>query len=292
MSALDAILKQYDKNSNPTGSSERKTYDLKNYFNTMLKDGIKTGSKKVRILPNAGKSPFVEMMAHKIKVGSDWKTFACLQHEKQTDCPFCEAREALLATGKDSDKELAKKYGARKMYIIKVIDRNVEEEGVKFWRISHDYRKQGTFDKIAGIIQAVGQDISLADTGRDLIINIARDQNNIPTITGIVQCDPSPLSSDTEKAKLWIADTRTWEDVYSLKNYDYLEIIVKGGTPVWDKIKEKFIDKASVPTEDATYADDGLSSELSIGTPVDKVETSTNNLNTTVKEDESEDLPF
>jgi transcription initiation factor IIE alpha subunit len=40
------------------------------------------------------------------------------------------------------------------MYIAKVIDRD-NDEGVKFWRFNHDYRKEGIFDKIHGVLNSV-----------------------------------------------------------------------------------------------------------------------------------------
>jgi hypothetical protein len=177
--ALDAMLAQYEKNNAPRPvKTEAKVYDLKNYFNTYIKEGIKSATKQIRILPTAdGSTPFVEVHTHKVQVDGEWKTFACLKHEKGEACPFCEAREALLATGKDSDKELAKKYNARKMYVVKVIDREHEDEGVKFWRFNHDYRKEGIYDKIIGVLNAIKKDVTNAENGRDLLLTINRNMN-------------------------------------------------------------------------------------------------------------------
>ena len=157
---LDAMLAQYETNNKPKYTkTDAKVYDLKNYFNTFIPVGTKAATKEIRILPTSdGTSPFVEIHAHKVEIEGEWKTFACLKHEKNEPCPFCEAREALLATGKDSDKELAKKYNAKKMYVVKVIDRANEEEGVKFWRFNHDYRSAGTYDKIHAVLIALKKD--------------------------------------------------------------------------------------------------------------------------------------
>ena len=261
-STLDAMLKQYETSSNSYAKNESsKVYDLKNYFTTHLTDKQKTATKRIRILPTQdGSSPFVQIHGHKIQLDGEWKTFVCLKHEKDEDCPFCEAREALLATGKEQDKELAKKYGARKMYVVKIIDRDNEADGIKFWRFNHDYRKQGIFDKIYGVLEATKQDITDPEKGRDLLVMIARDQNNRPTVTTISHLDPSPLSDDSEVSQEWLGDARTWEDVYSIKSYDYLEIIVKGGSPTWDKEAKKWVDKNSVSaTDEAASLDDELS---------------------------------
>jgi hypothetical protein len=286
--ALAAMLSQYEKNANPYPKTEQKVYDLKNYFTTYLKDKEKTAIKKIRILPTSdGSSPFVEVHGHKIQVESEWKTFICLKHETNSECPFCEAREALLAENKESDKELAKKYSAKKMYVVKVIDRDNESDGPKFWRFNHDYRKQGTLDKIYGVLQAVNKDITDPVTGRDLLVLIARDQNNRPIIQSIQGMDPSPLSEDADLAKSWLEDERTWRDVYAIKTYDYLEIIVKGGVPVWDKEAKKFVDKALL--NESSDVNDSLDSELSMG--VQSIATTSTSVET-LNDEDVDDLPF
>ncbi len=289
---LEAMLAQYETNNKPkyAPKAEAKVYDLKNYFNTYIKDGVNSETKTIRILPTAdGTSPFVEMYVHSMKIDGENKKFACLKHEKNEPCPFCEAREALLATGKESDKELAKKYNARLVYVVKVIDRNAPEEGVKFWRINHDWRKEGIYDKIAGILSTIKKDVTHPETGRDLSLLINRNQTGVPVVSSVSHQDPSPLSTDAEQAKTWLSDTRTWESVYSVKSYDYLEILVKGGSPVWDKEAKKFVDKASLKVEEANTLDN----ELTIG--VENVKASVTPAATTATEAasaEGDDLPF
>jgi hypothetical protein len=296
-SALEAMLEQYEKNNAPKYEKKsEKVYDLKNYFNTHIKDGVKSATKEIRILPSKNGSPFIEVHGHKVQVDGEWKTFACLKHEKGEACPFCEAREELLSTGKESDKELAKKYAARKMYVVKVIDRDNEDEGVKFWRFNHDYRKEGVFDKIHGVLTALKTNKNITDTenGRDLSISINRNQNNVPVVSAIVALDSTPLSEDAEKATEWLADERTWEDVYSVKSYDYLEIIVKGGIPVWDKEEKKYVDKESL---NSTSTNSTMEEELTIG--VENVKANIQAATTTTKsepvaasDEDEDDLPF
>ncbi len=260
--ALEAMLKQYENNTTSYTKSD-KTYDLKNYFTTFLKDKEKSATKTIRIIPTKdGSSPFVEIHGHKILLDGEWKTFVCLKHEKGEACPFCEAREALLSTGKESDNELAKKYSAKKMYVVKVIDRDNEADGPKFWRINHDWTKNGAYDKIYGVINAIKKDITDAETGRDLVITINRNQNNKPVVSAVASLDASPLSEDADLVKEWLSDERTWQDVYSFKSYEYLEIVVKGGIPTWDKEAKKWIDKASLSTSDES---DNLDEELTLG---------------------------
>lgn len=295
---LQAMLDQYEKNSKNsyTKSENAVAFDKKHYFGTFLEPRENDAQRRIRIIPpKDGSTPFVEMVGHKIQVEGSWKTFPCLQTEEDKPCPFCEARQLLLSTGKDSDKELAKDYGQKKMYIVKLIDRDNEADGPKFWRFNHDYRKQGIFDKIFGIIR-VSNDITSSDKGRDLLISIARDQNKRPAVQSIAAYDPSPLSEDTELAKAWIDDPMNWRDVYSVKPYDYLEIIVKGGVPQWDKDLKKFVDKKSTKTDTKS---DNLDAELSLGIasvkPNVKAATQSSPSITSANSevyDEMDDLPF
>lgn len=290
--ALDAMLAQYEKNNAPkyAKSETAKVYDLKNYFNTYIKEGVKSATKQIRILPsNDGSTPFVEMHAHKVQVDGEWKTFPCLKHEKDEACPFCEARETLLSTGKEADKELAKKYNARKMYVVKVIDREHEEEGVKFWRFNHDYRKEGIYDKIYGVLAAIKKDVTNPDNGRDLLLTINRNQNGVPVVSAVASLDPSVLSEDEETKESWLGDTRTWEDVYSVRTYDYLKIIVKGGVPMWDKEEKQFVDKNAVSAkseeeEEVTMGVENIKSSILAAEPT-TVAAST-------EEEDDDDLPF
>ena len=304
MSIFDEMMAQYESSHNgKRDSGSQKTYDLKNYFNTVLPKGVDRMTKKVRILPPAQglKTPFDTMWGHVKKVNGEWKTFPCLKHEMDEDCPFCQAREALLATGKEEDKELAKQYSARQFYIIKVIDRDNEADGVKFWRFKHNYKKQGVYDKIMAAIKLAGHDISDLNEGRDLNIEIIRDGNMSVVQAISVALEKTPLSNNQDKVSDWTSDTRTWEDVYSVRGYEYLAIIVKGDTPVWDKDSKKYVGKLEMEAKGNTSSDDSddLEDELEIGmsTAQQSVKTNTITENTPVSasiedEDEDDDLPF
>jgi hypothetical protein len=297
---LLAMLAQYEENNKPlyVKSETAKTYDLKNYFTTYdLEKDEQSKTKEIRILPNPkGGSPLVEFYGHTAMVDGQKKTFPCLEHEKGTACPFCEAREALLATGDAGDKELAKKYNARKMYIAKLIDRNHEDEGVKFWRFNNDYTKKGAFDLIHGVVSGLkkNKNISSPTEGRDLTIMINRNQTGLPIISSIVAQDSDVLSTDAAKSAEWLADERTWEDVYSVRNYDYLAIIVRGYTPIWDKEAKCFVAKELAKENEAESNE--LDSELTMAVEnvkanVTAAETVTNPVSTT-PEAEDDDLPF
>jgi hypothetical protein len=291
--ALDALLAQYEKNNAPKyEKTEAKTYDLKNYFNTYLEKGVKSGTKTIRILPATNGSPFVEMHAHKVLVDGDWKTFPCLKHEKNEPCPFCEAHDALRATGKESDKELAKKFNPRLMYVVKVIDRDNEQDGVKFWRFNHDFRKEGVYDKIFAAWSALKKDITDAETGRDLVITLNRNMNDVPVVSGIQALDSSPLSENAAQKAEWLSDARTWEDVYSVRNYDYLELIVKGETPVWDKDQKGWVAKDSVKAEENAKLDTELTMGVeNVKSTIKAAEPVSEQVSVT-SEDDEDDLPF
>lgn len=296
------MMEQYEKNNAPRyeKSATAKEFSLTNYFSTFLPKGQKSGIKTIRILPTSdGGSPFIELHAHKAQIEGEWKTLPCLKHELNEPCPFCETREALLATGTDSDKELAKKFNARKMYVIKVIDRDNEADGVKFWRFNHDFRKEGVYDKIMGLMAAIKKDVTNADTGRDLVISINKNQNDAAIVSSIASLDPSPLSENAEQRAEWLGDGSVWQDVYATKNYEFLEIVVMGGVPVWDKEAKKFVDKNAVGKKEGKgNSDNDGDSEITMG-----IEDIKKNLKATEKPvskeieseevvDEEDDLPF
>ena len=155
MSSLDAVLAQYEKSKQASGGSQSKMSQderMKKYFALILEDKEKTGSRKIRILPTPdGSSPFKEAWYHEIQVGGKWQKFYDPGKNDNERSPLNEVYEELISTGKESDKELAKQYRSRKFYIVKLIDRDREEDGPKFWRFKHNYKNEGILDKIIPI---------------------------------------------------------------------------------------------------------------------------------------------
>jgi hypothetical protein len=243
MSSLDAVLAQYEKNQSGDGLSQEEK--MKKYFACILPQNSSTGQKRVRILPTTdGSSPFKEVYYHELQVGGKWvKLFDPGKNDNERS-PLNELYEELRATGKESDKELAKQYNSRKFYIVKVIDRDAEEEGVKFWRFKHNYKNDGILDKIIPIWRQKG-DITDPKKGRDLIIELRKEKSNTgkeyTAIQTIMHDDPSPLHSDAQIQKEWLADELTWSDVYSKKPIEYLEAISRGETPKWDSNQNKYV---------------------------------------------------
>jgi hypothetical protein len=304
MGIFEEMMQQY-QDSHKIGGTKKSDnkYDLKNYFNTGLPKGVEELKKKIRILPpeEGKKTSFGVMYGHTKKVNGEWKTFPCLKHEKNEECPFCQAREALLAGGTEEEKELAKDYSARKFYIVKVIDRDNEADGVKFWRIKHNYKKEGSYDKIMDAIVNAEHDITEPETGRDLNITIKKNATGT-AVTISAALNVSKLTEDEEKLNLWTSDKRTWEDVYSLRNYDYLAIIVKGETPTWDKEEGRWV--AKVTEKESDGVEDEVDMDEELPTPTEapsKVETKVApkteakvapKVVATDDEDEDDDLPF
>lgn len=296
-SALDEMLEQYEKSNAPkfVKTETAKVFDENNYFTIYdLPKGVESKTKDIRILPNPkGGSPIVEFWAHSAVVEGKKRQFPCLKHLNGEACPFCEARELLLATGKESDKELAKNYRARKMYIVKLIDRENEAHGPKFWRFNDDYNKKGVYDMIMGTVTALkkNKDIMNPETGRDLSIMITRVRE-VPTVTSVVAQESEVISEDEAKKAEWIADTRTWENVFSVKNYDYLEIIVNGEVPVWDKDAKQFVRKGDAVKAELPEAETEISMGIENVKASIKVAEPTNVAEPEITEDEEDDMPF
>jgi hypothetical protein len=251
MSTLDAVLAQYEKNKQATsgnGSKVSQEDRLKKYFTTVLPKGMKTIEKRIRILPTKdGSTPFVEVKFHEIKVdGKFLKLYDPAQEGKRS--PLNEVKEGLEMTGIASDRELAKDYRSKKFYIVKIIDRENEQDGVKFWRFKNNVKGEGVLDKIIPIWRNKG-DITDPEKGRDLILTLTLTKsgkgNDYTIVSSVIPDDASPLHSDPEIIKEWVGDDLVWTDVYSKKPEEYLEMVAKGETPKWDSDSKKWISNST-----------------------------------------------
>ena len=273
MSTFDAVLAQYEKNKNATSGNANKMSSedrMKRYFTTVLPKGSKGEERRIRILPTKdGSSPFVEVYFHEIQVDGKWvKLYDPAQEGKRS--PLNEVREALNMTGVESDKELARNYRSRKFYIVKVIDRDHEQDGVKFWRFKHNAKGDGILDKVFPIFRNKG-DITHPETGRDMILSLtltkAGTGKEYTSINSVIPEDAGKLHVDDNVAKTWVEDELTWSDVYSKKGEDYLEMVAKGEVPRWDTNSNKWVSnstseeviaspKSSTPVVDPQEDDD------------------------------------
>ena len=260
MSSLDAILNQYEKNQTPNTQKKFVSNEdrLKKYFAAFLPKGQRDGEKQVRILPTKdGSSPFKEVWFHEVQIQGRWQKL--YDPGKNSDgspsgerSPLNEVEEALKLTGNAQDKDLARQYRSRKFYIVKVIDRGNEEDGVKFWRFKHNYKGDGIMDKLVPLFQKRG-DITDSKEGRDitLILKQVKSPNGVTytSVSTIMTEDPTTLSDDTSSIDEWLGNDEAWKDVYAQKSVEYLEAISKGETPEWDSELKKYVFTGSEQTE-------------------------------------------
>ena len=255
-STLDSVLAQYEKaqqggypsNGNKMTQDER----MKKYFAAILKDNEKQGSKRLRILPTPdGSSPFKEVWFHEMFIDGKWIKLYDPGMNDNERSPLNEVHEELTL---DGDKELAKSYKSRKFYIVKVIDRDNEQDGPKFWRFKHNYKNEGILDKIIPIWRNKG-DITDAEKGRDLILEMTKAKTNqgkeYTVIQTVMYDDPTTLHEDVDTKNTWANDELTWKDVYSKKPVEYLEAIARGETPKWDNDQGKYVYGNSVQGEES-----------------------------------------
>ena len=245
--SLDAVLQQYEKSQSSSNATNKMSSEdrMKKYFAALLKDNEKQGQRKIRILPTTdGSSPFKEVWFHEVQVDGKWQKFYDPAKNDNERSPLNEVYEELMSTGKESDKQLATQYRSRKFYIVKVVDRDNEQDGVKFWRFKHNYKQEGILDKIIPIWKAKG-DITDPDNGRDLILELTKAKTPKGAFYTVIQTvmydDPSPISEDETQMSEWVGDEMTWEDVYSKKPVEYLEAIARGETPRWDSEKAGYV---------------------------------------------------
>ena len=252
--SLDAVLAQYEKNKQSGGSTKPQMTSeerMKQYLSIMLPKGTKSGEKRIRIVPTQdGSSPFKEVFFHNTQVQGRWMKIYDPGKDstgKPTGerSPLNEVEEALRLAGDAQSKELARSYRSQKFYIVKVVDRDNEEDGVKFWRFKHNWKGNGPIDKIIPIWRNKG-DVTDINEGRDLILILQTlplpgGRGEYTTVSSVMYEDPGKLSEDQTKTKEWTEDERTWKDVYSQKPIEYLEAISKGLDPVWDSELKKYV---------------------------------------------------
>lgn len=184
-------------------------------------------------------------------------------------CPLCAKHKKWLAKQDQSLKGLKKenmntaqlavkakndeiykeaiKWEAKKFYIVRGIDKGQEKDGVKFWRFKHNYKNQGTLDKLLPILEdymtSQQADFSSPETGTDLNIIMTDSEFNghvYKTISAITAKGKSLLHQDSLIARQWLEDDTTWRDVFLPKKapnitpYEFLEMIADGSNPYWD----------------------------------------------------------
>ena len=289
---LESILSQYEKNSDggkkPKVSNEER---LKKYFTEKLTKGQNNATKTFRILPGKdGSSPFTEAYFHEKELNGTWPKTYCPKLNDGEHCPLCEAEEALKMDGSKKAKDMAKEYTARKWYVVKGIDRDNEDHGVKFWRYKHKYTGDGVQDKLMPVFKLKG-DITDAREGRDIIITTNRNDKGWSVVSSIMADDVVLLTSDTEKANAWFNNEETFRDVYAKKSPEWLDIVAKNMTPIWDSGLSKYVaEEEKEETETASLEDEInlLKNDVATDTLVNDSE----EVDVTPLETSDDELPF
>jgi hypothetical protein len=320
----DAVKNQYEQEQKQP--VKKTQFDTKNYLQARLTSNEDTKTLTIRLLPFSpkGGSPFKKVFMHTVKVNkevspSGWKTFVCPTHNKKDGsvmgdkCPFCEtSAKARELKSKSLDEPTKKKYGdveflnrVKEMWIVRCIERDHEEDGVKFWLFNSSKKKDGVYDKIMNLAKIrseaaakKGNTYSIFDlnNGLDLVVTLSRTSDNKTAVQIIDAGLPSPLSEDFDLGEKWIHDSKKWDEVYTVKPYEYMAIIAMGGVPVFSKEENKYVDKEELDKMKEEAEKQRIDEALTEPTKdfSDIAESSGVNIidGNDVKDDDDEDLPF
>lgn len=158
-----------------------------------------------------------------------------------------DSRQLAIKAKNDEIYKEAIKWEAKKFYIVRGIDKGAEKDGVKFWRFKHNYKNQGTLDKLLPILDDYmtthEADFSDPKNGTDLNIIMTDSEFNghvYKSISAITARGKSALSQDSLIMRAWLDDDITWRDVFKPKQapgmppLEFLKSIVTGNNPYWD----------------------------------------------------------
>lgn len=274
-----------NRNSNFKNEKNETLFDEKNYLNTKLAKGEHSKQLRIRLLPmdlTTG-NPFFKTHQHNVKVPvevskSGYKSYFCLQkgnldHDVYgSKCPFCEINYQAYNNSRLEQDPIKKKNfqklsianRAREAVICRCIDRDHPEEGVKFWKFNISLKEDDPYNQIMNLWEsrmkegeAAGRVINILSLteGYDLIITITEgSENTIGNTIAITDAKfPSPLSNNPEEAKAWIYDSKKWDEVFKVKDYDYLSVISIGEVPY--KFEGKWIAKSEFEASRRGVAD-------------------------------------
>lgn len=276
----NAIEKQWNAIQNGNGNAQTNTFDPKIYLNTKLENGVNEKIVRIRILPvsNTDSNIFLRLKTHSLKVDHEvanngFKSFICLNdehvgsHEKNA-CPICNKAQELFDKAKEyrakGDMNLsltlfkqACSYKYKSTYIVRVIDRDHEDEGVKFWRFNENSKGEGCYDKLMAIyntrreLKSDGTYYNIFDLmeGKDIVLTIKRTFDSKGNDTGKTSINitdgnfSKPLSQNIEQANAWINDNKKWSDAYRIKDANYMAIVADGKIPVKDRENGNYVAK-------------------------------------------------
>ena len=320
------------------GQKRESNFNEKNYLNVRLEKGETSKKLVIRLLPMdpSGGTPFVHVHFHNVEVHKDlvkpgmkpYKSYVCLNprnnptidHTKFGDkCPFCEmnksaydkSTKATTAAEKKMWQDISLSYKTKEAIIVRCIERGKEDEGVKFWKFNLKFDNTDPYHKILELAKtrkeegaAVGRDINILDlyNGRDLTVTIKPGNTENQTAIEIIESSiDTPVTNDPEQLKAWLNDEKKWQDVFTAKPYEYLQLIQERKYPWFDREKNKWVDKDEYDKEHKKVEDEKKEEVEKANEQVTQsiaglMTSSTATNETQVVEDatseDSEDLPF
>lgn len=255
--ATDTLADYETTKSKTTQNNQSNSVDLTKYFNTALDEGAQSGEKSVRILPNQDDPTkwYKVGYFHSLKVG---KKYVKLYDPSQDGeiSPLNDMYKFLMKKDDEESRRVAIGYKSRQFFIVRVIERGREHEGVKFWRFPIARDGSGIMDKIAPLVKKYGAFWNPFE-GFDITISMIRDKSKdskvgYTKVASVIPDRESKLSNDENQAVEWLSDPMSWTDVFKRKTVEYLEIVAEGSEPIWDAEKKGFIAKTEEGV--STYA--------------------------------------
>jgi hypothetical protein len=324
-SAVEQTIENAHKNF-----TRKSDFDVKNYLDTKLGDENER-TITIRILPVSSEDGNfrIAVKTHNLKVNkriaaSGFKSFLCLNDPQVPDynpdvrCPLCEKSQFYFNEAKkyretepEKSKSLFMKacsFRSKTTYIVRVIERGKENEGVKFWRFNENTQGKGIYDSLIALYKQRKNDMAEAgienynifdlDEGRDIVLNLKRTVRSDGQEGVAIQItDKSinkPLTNDVEQGNAWINDVKKWYNAYTVKSHDYLAIIAEDKIPYIDKAtgimtaktEQDFRDyeEAKKARETAAEAASEVLKEQSTQTQMPQINT--------VEDNDDDDLPF
>jgi hypothetical protein len=296
LNSANITMEAMDCEINTVSSSfknKEKVFDEKNYLNIRLSDNQTTKELKFRLLPIDGESntPFKKIHVHTVKVPkevspSGWKSYICIEKTDGIDrniygskCPFCEMNreaykkftEATEPTIKERWKKISLDNIPKEACIVRGIERGAEEDGPKFWKFNIRKDKTDPKGQIMELYKTrleesreeglEDENILDINTGKDLkiTISLASDNNQGENRTSVKIVDygkNKPLSTDVNQMLEWVNDSKKWSDVFTIKPYDYLSVILEGEIPFYDKTLNKWVKKMDKLKEQENQVND------------------------------------
>lgn len=324
-SAVEQTIENAHKNF-----TRKSDFDVKNYLDTKLGDENER-TITIRILPVSSEDGNfrIAVKTHNLKVNkriaaSGFKSFLCLNDPQVPDynsdvrCPLCEKSQFYFNEAKkyrETEPEKSKSLfmkacslRSKTTYIVRVIERGKENEGVKFWRFNENTQGKGIYDSLIALYKQRKNDMAEAgienynifdlDEGRDIVLNLKRTVRSDGQEGVAIQItDKSinkPLTNDVEQGNAWINDVKKWYNAYTVKSHDYLAIIAEDKIPYVDKATGIMTAKTEQDFRDYEEAKKARETAAEAASEVLKEQTTQTQMPqiNTVEDNDDDDLPF